>query len=89
MHAPSDPRAKGTAFIRRAAELVDGIDYRELTGRSHAQVLRALEHADLVIDQLCFGSNGVLAMEAMSMAKPVVCYLSDRFAATSARASAR
>jgi hypothetical protein len=82
VHAPSNPRAKGTAFIQRAAEVVGGIDYRELTGRSHAEVVRALADADLVVDQLCFGSNGVLAIEAMSMAKPVVCYLSDRFAAT-------
>lgn len=56
LHAPSDPRMKGTHEIRAAmAALADeGIefDYVEVSGRSHTEVLELLRGADLVVDQL-------------------------------------
>jgi glycosyltransferase involved in cell wall biosynthesis len=60
-------------------ELVDGLEYVEVSGRSHDEVRAALGRADLVVDQLCFGIHGVLALEAMAMAKPVVCDLAPWF----------
>lgn len=56
LHAPSDPRMKGTEAIRAAiatlrAEGID-IEYVEVTGRAHADVLQLLGTADLVVDQL-------------------------------------
>lgn len=79
-HAPSDTRAKGTAFVRAAVERCPGIEYVEVTGRSHDETVAAVAQADIVVDQLCIGSHGVLAVEAMSMAKPVVCYLLPEYA---------
>ncbi|MFI4992230.1 MAG: hypothetical protein ACHQCH_01270 [Solirubrobacterales bacterium] len=79
VHSPTDIAAKGTEFVRRAtAELAAAgapIDYVEVTGLSHPQALEVYRSADLVVDQLCAGSHGVFAAEAMSLAKPVVCYL--------------
>ena len=79
IHSPTDLAAKGTEFVRRAtAELKDAgapIDYVEVHGVSHQQALEIYSGADLVVDQLCGGGHGVFAAEAMSLAKPVVCYL--------------
>jgi hypothetical protein len=79
VHSPTHLAAKGTEFVRRAtAELAAAgapIDYVEVTGLSHPQALEVYRSADLVVDQLCAGSHGVFAAEAMSLAKPVVCYL--------------
>jgi hypothetical protein len=86
IHSPTDRAAKGTEFVRRAtAELVDAgapIDYVEVGGLSHSQALEVYRSADLVVDQLCGGGHGVFAAEAMSLAKPVVCYLLPELEAT-------
>jgi len=85
VHSPTDLAAKGTEFVRRAtAELKDAgapIDYVEVYGVSHQQALEIYSGADLVVDQLCSGGHGVFAAEAMSLAKPVVCYLLPELAA--------
>jgi glycosyltransferase involved in cell wall biosynthesis len=81
-HAPSDTRAKGTDFIRAAVRQVNGLEYIEATGRTHSEITAALARADLVVDQLSVGAHGVLAVEALSMAKPVVCYLLPELVAT-------
>jgi glycosyltransferase involved in cell wall biosynthesis len=79
VHSPTNLAAKGTEHVRRAtAELAAAgapIDYVEVHGRSHSEALEIYRSADLVIDQLCGGAHGVFAAEAMSLAKPVVCYL--------------
>ena len=36
-----------------------------------------IEQADLVVDQLLIGWYGGLAVEAMALGKPVLCYLRD------------
>jgi hypothetical protein len=86
VHSPTDLPAKGTEFVRRAtAELKDAgapIDYVEVTSLSHPQALEVYRSADLVVDQLCAGGHGVFAAEAMSLAKPVVCYLLPELEAT-------
>ena len=79
VHAPSNPRIKGTVHVRRAVEDLRsaGLDfeYVEITGMSHAEAKAQYQRADLVVDQLCIGAHGVFALEAMSLAKPVVCYI--------------
>jgi glycosyltransferase involved in cell wall biosynthesis len=79
MHAPSQHAAKGTVHVRRAVEQLKarGVRFRyvEVSGRTHADVMEESRRSDLVVDQLCLGSHGVFAAEAMAMGKPVVCYL--------------
>jgi hypothetical protein len=84
VHAPSHLAVKGTGHLRRAVEELrtEGVEleYVELHGKSHTQVLRDLEKADLVVDQLCAGAHGALSVEAMGLAKPVICYMLPEYA---------
>jgi hypothetical protein len=77
LHAPSDPEAKGSAAIRLVAEELRGrgvpIDYVELHGVPHSEVVHQLAHADVVVDQLYSDTllSG-LASEAAAMGRPVI-----------------
>lgn len=79
VHAPSNPRVKGTVHVRRAVEHLKSVglefEYVEITQMSHAEARTQYQRADLIVDQLCIGAHGVFALEAMSFAKPVVCYI--------------
>lgn len=79
VHAPSNLEAKGTRFVREAVERLRrrglAFEYVEVHGRSQAEALDEYRRADLVVDQLCAGTYGVFAVEAMSLGKPVVCYI--------------
>lgn len=78
-HAPSQLAFKGTEAVREAVNLLTRqgvqLDYRELSGQRHDDVMHALAAADVVIDQLRCGTHGVLAADAMGMGKPVVCWV--------------
>lgn len=79
VHAPSNLAFKGTEHVRRAVSSLQdrgfSLHYVEITGGSHAASIDALSSADIVIDQLLVGSHGVMAAEAMSLGKPVFCYI--------------
>jgi glycosyltransferase involved in cell wall biosynthesis len=51
------------------------MEFLLVEGVSNAQVRCMLERADLVVDQLLTGWYGAVAVEAMALAKPVVCYI--------------
>jgi len=55
LHAPSDRVVKGTDLVRQAVEKVRrrgiAVEYREVAGLPHVEVLAALDWTDLVIDQ--------------------------------------
>lgn len=77
-HAPSAPVAKGTRFIVDAiSELQKNvpIDFTLVQNVSVNEYLRIIEGCDIYIDQLIWGAYGVAAQQAMSLGKPVVCYL--------------
>lgn len=79
VHIPSHQGVKGTPYVHKAVELLQqkgvAFDYREISGVSHAEAQRLCAQADLVIDQLCLGSHGMFAVEAMALGKPVICYI--------------
>ncbi|MDO9049995.1 MAG: glycosyltransferase [Methylotenera sp.] len=79
MHAPSQQAFKGTVHIERAVENLKRkgleFDYIRVTGLPHNDAMELYKTADLVIDQLCGGSHGVFACEAMALGKPVICYI--------------
>lgn len=81
VHAPSSPRLKGTEYFRRAAAALKNeglpVDYVELTGMPHAQVIERIAEADIVLDQLLLGGFGSLSVEGMALGRPVICYLLD------------
>jgi glycosyltransferase involved in cell wall biosynthesis len=79
LHAPTNPEAKGTRHVRAAMERITkempSVDYVEIRDVPYEQMKPLYEAADLVIDQLLAGWYGGLAVEAMSLGKPVVCYI--------------
>ena len=80
VHAPSSPEFKGTQFILRAIETLKHkyeFDFQLVQGVSHEQAKKIYESADLIIDQLHFGTYGIFAIEAMALGKPVICWISD------------
>lgn len=80
VHAPSNPKYKGTEYVRLAIKhLRDRVDYSELTGVSHKEVLHAYWGADIVIDQLLTGTYGNAALESMALGRCVVNFLNPTF----------
>lgn len=79
VHAPSNSRGKGSDALRAAVDTLQAeglrFAYRELAGRSHAEVMAQLAEADLVVDQLRLGSFGAAALEGWALGKPVVCHV--------------
>jgi glycosyltransferase involved in cell wall biosynthesis len=78
LHCPTDPVAKGSVEIRRVIGnlIADGasISLRELTGRPHAEVLTALDNADIAIDELYSDTPmGVFSAEASWLGTARVC----------------
>lgn len=82
VHAPSNPRLKGTDVVRTAIlqlqREMPELRYTELTGVASATVIESLASADIVVDQLLLGGIGTLAWEAMLLGKPVVAHISDQ-----------
>jgi glycosyltransferase involved in cell wall biosynthesis len=84
-HAPSKRAVKGTDAVLAAVEslrkrgapieldLIEGVPNREARIRYGA--------ADVVVDQLRIGWYGMLAIESMALAKPVVVHLDEEAAA--------
>lgn len=77
LHAPSDPVFKGSPVIRRCIDSLraegHAIDYAEVTGRPHREVVEAIRACDLVVDSVYSDTPmAVLATEAAFFGKPTV-----------------
>jgi hypothetical protein len=75
LHAPSNPRIKGTAEITAALERLAArglLRPRILTGVAHSEVLAEMGRADVVVDQLNSENYAIVATEAMALGKPVL-----------------
>lgn len=81
LHAPSHRGGKGTRYIIEAVNRLqsEGVqfEFRIIENLTNAEARREYSKADLVIDQLLAGWYGGLAVEAMALGKPVVCYLRE------------
>jgi len=81
VHAPTHRGVKGTRFVLDAIERLrqEGfeLELRLVEGVPHQEALRLYRRADLVVDQLLVGWYGGLAVEAMALEIPVVCYVRD------------
>jgi len=80
-HAPSQRAAKGTRYILDAINRLkaEGIalEFLLVENLSNQQARQVYERADIVIDQLLAGWYGGFAVEAMALAKPVICYVRE------------
>lgn len=85
VHAPTSPEIKGTAYIMQAVEQLSqdyDFEFVLVQGKSHEEAKAIYQQADLVLDELLIGSYGILAMEAMSMGKPVITYINEHIRET-------
>ena len=85
LHAPTNRLIKGTRYVERAFEdlrprfprvrfeIVERLPWTELIAR--------LGEADVVVDQLFMGWYGMVAVEAMALGKPVLCFIRPDFEA--------
>ena len=80
MHAPTNPDFKGTRPIEAALEALQGeydFEYRRIEKMNHEEAIKLYRHADLIVDQILCGSYGLLSVESMALAKPVITYIRD------------
>lgn len=86
VHSPSDLTAKGTHHVRAAVAALRArgfiFEYVEVTDLPQSEARGLYRRADLVVDQLCIGTHGVFAAEAMALAKPVVCFMLEELVPT-------
>jgi glycosyltransferase involved in cell wall biosynthesis len=80
-HAPSKRAVKGTDTVLSAIESLQRrgvpIELDLIEGVLHREARRRYAAADVVIDQLRIGWYGMLAIESMALAKPVVVHLDE------------
>ena len=80
-HAPTATNMKGSRFVEEAISDLQKrgyeVELKLLTGMSHAEVIKAMYRADIVIDQLLNGAYGVVSIEAMALRKPTVCFIRE------------
>jgi glycosyltransferase involved in cell wall biosynthesis len=81
LHAPNHRNIKGTEFFIKAVEELqaEGADLELvlLERVSNRKIREEMILADIVADQLIIGWYAMFAIEAMSMGKPVLCYLRE------------
>lgn len=79
LHAPNHKACKGSEFVFKAIEKLKSEGYEiELIFKQNVpnhEFIEIIREADIVIDQLIIGWYAFFAMEAMSLGKPVICYL--------------
>jgi hypothetical protein len=83
-HAPTDRDVKGTRHVIEAVEALReqglGIELDLIEGVSSKLAQRRLGESDVVVDQLMIGWYGGVAVEAMALGKPVLCYIREQAA---------
>jgi glycosyltransferase involved in cell wall biosynthesis len=81
LHAPNHKTIKGTPHLLKAIEALQeeglNIELVLLRGVPNTEIQQAIENVDLVADQFVIGWYAMFALEAMSLEKPVLCYLRE------------
>lgn len=78
LHAPTNPKFKGTAIIEGAIDqLRDSyeFEYKRIEKMRHSQVVALYKEADIIVDQILCGSYGLLSVESMALGKPVITFI--------------
>ena len=83
LHAPNHRTIKGTKYIEKAVSNLKSkgldLELKIIEKMSNEEVIKLIQRADLVIDQLVIGWYAMFAIEAMSLGKPVICNLRSDF----------
>lgn len=83
VHATNHPGIEGTARIREAVNALRAkgyaIDFIELRGVTHADVLDALANADLTIGKMKMGYYANFQVESLAAGVPAITFVRDEF----------
>src|SRR5262245_3198796 len=83
LHAPTNRLIKGTRYVERAysllAERFPQVRFETVERVPWTGLRDAMAEADVVVDQVFMGWYGMVAVEAMAMGKPVLCFIRDDF----------
>jgi glycosyltransferase involved in cell wall biosynthesis len=85
LHVPSRRGTKGSQFViegmnRLVADGID-VDFRLVEGVSHEEARRAIQDADIVVDNLLTGDYEVVSLEAMASSRVAVANIQAAVAA--------
>jgi hypothetical protein len=75
VHAPSNPRIKGSDLIDPIMSRLDDqglVEYRRIEGLQPSQMPAVYHDADIILDQFRLGSYGVAAVEGMAAGRVVI-----------------
>jgi len=79
VHAPSEAGIKGSVYVEGAIKALKAkgynFDYQKIENMPHVEAIEIYKKADIILDQFLLGGFGTLAVEGMSMGKPVVGYI--------------
>ena len=79
-HAPSDKAKKGTEAVLAAIASLKkkhSLEFKLIHQLPRQQALATVAEADLFLDQFTMGAEGLAALEAMALGKPVVCFIKE------------
>jgi glycosyltransferase involved in cell wall biosynthesis len=83
VHAPTNRLIKGTRYVESAFRALEprfpGVRFVIAERLPWRELVALLAEADVVVDQLFMGWYGMVAVEAMALAKPVLCYVRPDF----------
>ena len=83
VHAPTNRLIKGTRYVEQAFETLrprfPEVRFEVVERRPWSELRTILAAADVVVDQLFMGWYGMVAVEAMALGKPVLCFIRDDF----------
>ncbi|HJY83343.1 MAG TPA: hypothetical protein VKK81_19945 [Candidatus Binatia bacterium] len=79
VHAPSDRLLKGTSYVLNAVKELERrdrvLDFRLIEGQPWPDALKVFKSAHIVADQFRMGAYGHMAVECMTLGKPVLCFI--------------
>jgi hypothetical protein len=80
LHIPSDENYKGTKYINIAIEKLKqeyDFEFKIVKNVDILTVYKEINECDLLVDQMLVGFYGLIAIEALALCKPVVCYIRE------------
>lgn len=85
VHAPTNRLIKGTRYVEAAyaalAPRFPEVSFEIVERRPWSELREILADADVVVDQVFMGWYGMVAVEAMALGKPVLCFIRHDFEA--------
>jgi glycosyltransferase involved in cell wall biosynthesis len=83
LHAPTNRLIKGTRYVEKAYQALGPrfpeVRFATVERLPWSELRDAMQRADVVVDQVFMGWYGMVAVEAMAMGKPVLCFIRNDF----------